>query len=186
MNLVKKVERFAKENLDEVNLEHSKRVRKIALKIAKNENANKEIVEMASWLHDIAKPKNPGLDHHIKGMEMSREFFQKIDADQNVAEEVIKCIESHMMKSDLPDAPRHDTIEAKVVFDADMINMISPFGISKLIFIFSKEGKDFNESIETVKKIAENGFKELQTETGKARPHYQGGTGRNRTSGQPR
>lgn len=168
MNILKRVEKFARENLDELNYEHSKRVRKFALKLAKKENANIEIVEIASWLHDIAKPKYSGMDHHIKGVEIAKEFFQKSGADQKLAEAVLHCIEAHMMKCDVPDAPQPNTIEAKVLLDADMINFISPFGIAKIIFKNAKDGKGFNECIDITKKVTENGFKELQTASGKA------------------
>ena len=130
MKLVAKVRKFVRENMDELNMEHTERVRRIALKLAKKENADKEVVEIAALLHDIAKPRGHVMDHHTKGVEIAREMLEGVGADQDLVKKALHCIETHMMKCDLPDAPRPDTAEARVVFDADMINLISPFGIS--------------------------------------------------------
>ena len=167
MKLVKKVEKFARENLNEMNWLHSQNVRKIARKLARMENADVEIVEIASLLHDIGRGKSEPFEHHIKGVEIAKNLLQELNADPKLIDEVLHCIEAHMMEIDLPDAPRPETIEAKAVFDADMINLISPFGISKLIFMMTKAGKTFRESVDLAKRQTEAAYNELKTESAK-------------------
>jgi uncharacterized protein len=166
MKLIKKVEKFAKENLGEMNLLHVQDVRKIARKLAKAEGANAETVDIASLLHDIGKEKSSPLEHHIKGVEIAKNLLQELNADKKLTDEVLHCIDAHMMQTELPNAPRPKTIEAKVVFDADMINLISPFGIAKLIFMRAKE-KTFTESVDFAKKTTEAAYRELKTESAK-------------------
>ncbi|MFH0832674.1 MAG: HD domain-containing protein [Candidatus Aenigmatarchaeota archaeon] len=165
MKLIKKVEKYAKENLNELNYEHSQLVRKIAKKLAKKENANLEVVEIAALLHDIAREKDG--DHHIAGKEIAKEQLQKMGADQAMIDSVSHCIEAHSMKTVHPDLLRPQTIEAKVLFEADMINLMSPFGIVKMMYKSAKKDAGFLASIEEAKKISEAAYSELQSENGK-------------------
>ena len=167
MKLIKKVERFARENLSEMNWLHSQGVRKIAKRLSKKEGANLEVVEIASLLHDIGREKGEPLEHHIRGVEIAKNLLQELGTDTEMTKEVLHCIEAHMMEKDLPDAPRPNTTEAKIVFDADMINLISPFGICKLIFMRARDGKTFKEAVDSAKMQTEAAYNELKTEAAK-------------------
>ena len=63
--------------------------------------------------------------------------------------------------------PQPTTIESKAVYDADMINLCSPFGIAKTIFLNTKQGRNFKETINFVKSISVKAFNDLKTESGK-------------------
>jgi len=171
------VKNFVKENLDLFNYNHTLRVRKLALKIAKKEGADRKVVEMAAFLHDIGKPKSEANKHHEKSVEMAREFLKgKFDSD--FIEKVCHCIETHMAPFVFPNCPMPDNLESKVVFDADMIDLMSPSGILKIVYLACKMGKSFEESVKIAKDDFQGAYDCLQTETGRkiASKYYKLGT----------
>jgi len=141
-----KIEKFVSSKLDSLNWYHTNEMRPIARKLAGLEKADKEIVEVAVLFHDIGKIKG-GKGHSQRGADMARKYLEREDYEQNFVEEVVYCIIAHSLpwnnKSNLINTP-----EAKVVFDADMIQQISKFGIIKHVFIFEDELlKDFKEGL---------------------------------------
>lgn len=66
---------------------HIERVWKLSKKIAKNEEANTEIVELAALLHDIADPKFHDGDETL-AIKISLEFLKSIDVEENIINQV--------------------------------------------------------------------------------------------------
>ena len=69
-------------------INHCIAVRDIAVKIAKKADANIELVEAGSLLHDIGRSKIHGLHHAIEGVKIAK----KLDLDESI----IKIIERHI------------------------------------------------------------------------------------------
>jgi len=69
-------------------INHCIAVRDIAVKIAKKANANIELVEAGSLLHDIGRSKTHGINHAIEGVKIAK----KLDLDESI----IKIIERHI------------------------------------------------------------------------------------------
>ena len=69
-------------------INHCIAVRDIAVKIAKKTDANIELVEAGSLLHDIGRSKIHGLHHAIEGVKIAK----KLDLDESI----IKIIERHI------------------------------------------------------------------------------------------
>lgn len=177
-----KLQEFAKQNLNDLVYFHTKAVVELALKLAKKEGADKKIVEAAAWLHDIGNIKEgakPG-NHHIFSVEIARQILTEQGKDAEFIEKVCSCIKEHMgpisekllnfvKEAGLTetDIPRPSTIESKVVYDADMINLMGPWGTAKVIFLESKQGKSFSEIIKGRKDFQKIIFDDLKTESGK-------------------
>lgn len=105
-------------------LEHTLRVRNIALHIGKIENANLEILEIAALLHDIGREhqqKSLGkICHAEKWAELAKEILDRYDFSQEIKDWVIHCIATHRKKwTKIP-----ESLEAKILFDADKIDSI--------------------------------------------------------------
>jgi uncharacterized protein len=177
-----KIKQFVKENLDDLNYFHTKEVVELALEIAEKEGANKEIVETAAWLHDIGKIKKEAVvgNHHIFSVEVAKELLKEQGCDEEFIKRVCTCIKEHMgpwdekLKEHLKkaglteqDAPRPSTTESKVVYDADMINYMGPFGTSKVIYLEAKKGISFSDIIKERTAKPKVIFEDLKTETGK-------------------
>jgi len=162
-----KIVDFVKENLDTMNYNHTLKVRKLAIKIAKKEGADRKVVGVASLLHDVGKLKSELSKHHEKSVEMAREFL-KNKYDNAFIEKVCNCIERHMAPFVFgEDIPRPNDLESKVLYDADMIDLISPNGIFKMVYLNCKRGKSFEESVRQTKKNFQDAYNDLQTETGR-------------------
>ncbi len=178
---IKQIKEFARKNLDELNYMHTKNVVKIALALAEKEGADKEVVEIAAWLHDIGKSdkNSTPINHHSLGVKIAEDLLNKLQADTQKTKEICHIIEAHMgppckfWLSELKkvgrtfDFPRPNAKEAKIIYDADMIDLFSPFGIAKLIYLRTKSGKDFLDSIEGAKDSAFAAYNDLQTRSGR-------------------
>jgi putative nucleotidyltransferase with HDIG domain len=183
MDPLEEVRKYAKENLDELRWLHTKDVVKIAISLAEKEGADKEIVEISAWLHDIGTSnKNANvIDHHIYSAEIARNLLKDSGLKEEKVEKITKCILEHMgpYKSEFLNAflkaegkdwsflPRPSSIEAKVVYDADMLNLGGPFGVAKIIFLNAKQGKSFKESLEAARNLSQLAIGDLKTKSGK-------------------
>lgn len=127
---LEKIEAYVCSKLDSLNWQHTQEVRQIALKLARLEKADKEIVDVAVLFHDLGKYNGKNEGHAERSGEMARKYLERENFEQRFIEEVVYCVLVHS-------APLHNeshlvkTPEAKVLFDADMIQQISEFGIIK-------------------------------------------------------
>lgn len=114
--------------------EHVYRVLYLALDIANHEtNINKDILITACLLHDIGREKqfkNPTLCHAKIGAEMAYEFCIQNGFSILNAQHIKECIYTHRYRSD--NTPT--SIEAKVLFDADKLDVTGTIGIARTLF----------------------------------------------------
>ena len=115
---------------------HVERVRKNALKLARLEGADLMIVETAVLLHDIARNaeirKRGSFCHALEGAKKSVKILDKYDIDLSVIEQVAHAIEAHRKRNTC----QPETIEAKVLQDADRLDSLGAVGIGR-IFLFA-------------------------------------------------
>ena len=132
-NLIENTVEFVKEKLEGAEAGHDwfhiERVWKLTKKIAETENCNREVVELAALLHDIADPKFHNGDETI-ALKVSREFLESQNASQNVTEKVLFIIKNISFKN-RGEAPKDLPIELKIVQDADRIDAIGAIGIGR-------------------------------------------------------
>ncbi len=179
---LKQIEKFVKNKLDTLNYMHTMAVRPIAGYIAEKEKANKQIVDISVLFHDITKTKlEKELYHHKEGADIAKNFLKKIKADKKFIDNVHHCVLAHSTplryfrdkakkaNKKVGFLPWPKTKEAKILFDADMIQQISPFGITKGLFIkYSVYKKHFKKGLLEVKKtLTEDAYKNIFTKTGK-------------------
>lgn len=123
------IEDFVKKNSAEMEWMHTRRIRPIAAELAEKEGADKEIVDIAVLFHDIGRGKCES-DHSLKGEEITKDFLEKQKFDQDFVNKVCDAVRRHSGPwKENAEMPK--TIEDKVVFDADMIQQRSAFGIAK-------------------------------------------------------
>lgn len=129
-NQIEKIEFYVCSKLDSLNWQHTRLVRPIAQKLARLEKADKEIVDVAVLFHDLGKHNGKNEGHAERSGELARKYLERENFEQNFIEEVVYCVLVHSH-------PWHEqshlvtTSEAKVLFDADMIQQLSEFGIIK-------------------------------------------------------
>lgn len=151
---------------------HVERVRNVALCIARREKANREIVEVAALLHDIGRKEEMeskgAICHAEKGALMTRDILEKLRIDQETIEAVAHCVASHRYrKGNIP-----ETLEAKVLFDADKLDSIGAIGIAR-DFLFAGNAGSGNLYTGNENRLAKTGKDYSYTEEDSAVLEYE-------------
>jgi uncharacterized protein len=103
---------------------HVLRVLALAERMAEAEGADAEIVRTAALLHDIARDGSQG-DHALAGAETARRLLAGHPAEK--VEAVAHAIAAHRFRS----GPAPQTLEAKIVHDADKLDAIGAVGVAR-------------------------------------------------------
>lgn len=114
--------------------EHIYRVLFVALDIASYETGvNYDVLIAACLLHDIGRKEqfdNPQLCHAKVGSGKAYQFLIENGWNEDASRHVSDCIRSHRYRRDnLP-----ETLEAKILFDADKIDVTGAIGIARTLF----------------------------------------------------
>ena len=143
--------------------DHIYRVYMLALRLAESEGADVEIVKAAVLLHDINEFHETELDaqqreeHHIA----SADFAEKILSTEGWSKKRIvavkHCIRAHRFRSY---AERPNTIEAKILFDADKLDAIGAIGVARAVAYAVRSGQPLFSEVST--KFLETGAKESE------------------------
>lgn len=132
-NLIENTVRFVKEKLKGAEAGHDwyhiERVWKLSKKIAETEDCNREVVELAALLHDIADPKFHNGDETL-ALSVSSEFLKNQQASEEIIERVLFIIKNISFKN-RSEAPENLPIELKIVQDADRIDAIGAIGVAR-------------------------------------------------------
>lgn len=121
--------------------DHIYRVLYVALDIASTEkDINRDVLIAACLLHDIGREeqyRDPSVDHALAGSEKAYDFLRFNGWSEARAEHVRACIETHRYRTDR--VPQ--TLEAKIVFDADKIDATGTLGIARTLQHKGVEGE---------------------------------------------
>ena len=111
--------------------DHTLRVHKLCIRIGKEEGADLDILEMASYLHDIGRPvqdRSKGtICHAEEGAKIAAELLDGFDMDDKTRSNIIHAIRTHRFRG----TNKPETLEAKVLFDADKLDAIGAIGIGR-------------------------------------------------------
>jgi uncharacterized protein len=127
-------------------INHVMRVYNLCLELAKYEaTVDLDILRTAALLHDIARTKEDeyvqrgtlDVDHAILGAEMSDKILRELGYPDEKIERVKHCIASHRFRGENP--PR--TIEAKILSDADKLDVLGATGIARSFTIGGENGQ---------------------------------------------
>jgi uncharacterized protein len=114
--------------------EHIYRVLYMALDIAKHEkNVDLDFLIAACLLHDIGRGeqfRNPALSHAQVCSEKAYQYLFKNDWPEKKAAHVRECILTHSFRS----GHFPESIEAKILFDADKLDATGTLGIARSLF----------------------------------------------------
>jgi uncharacterized protein len=117
-------------------IDHTRCVVKLARNIAKKEKANLRIVTVAAYFHDFAPRRTLLFEGHTKvSAEEARKYLHSVNFSKNEINEICNCIDSSSYGSEeLGFSP--ESIEAKIVRDADWLDAIGARGIAR-VFAFA-------------------------------------------------
>ena len=157
MNIETKYEKIVEVVKDKLtcsahNLDHVFRVYNLCLLISKCEkNVDLEILIPAALLHDIARveeseDKTGKIDHAVLGSEIAGRILRNLEYEEEKIEKIKHCIKTHRFRTgNIP-----HTIEAKILFDADKLDVIGASGIARTFMLAGQFGQSLtiNESLE--------------------------------------
>lgn len=129
---IRRTKKYVKRELGKGNAHgwwHVYRVWKNAVKIAKAENADLFLVQLAALLHDVADWKfcYGDLSTESEGV---REWLEGLGIDEEVISQVCKIVKNVSFKG-VGVESEMETIEGKVVQDADRLDAIGAIGIAR-------------------------------------------------------
>lgn len=111
--------------------DHTLRVYNLCMHIGRVEGADLEVLKIAAYLHDVARPlqdqSRGAVCHAEKGAEMARALLQHYPLSEDRKANVIHCIRSHRFRGNC----HPETVEARVLFDADKLDSIGAIGIAR-------------------------------------------------------
>ncbi len=118
-------------------MDHILRVHELCMALAKSEpDADLEVLEAAVLLHDIARVREDedysgNIDHAVLGSVLAEKVLKDIGFPAEKIEKVRQCIITHRFRTG--NEPK--TIEAKILFDADKLDILGAIGIARLFMV---------------------------------------------------
>lgn len=131
IELFSKVQELLQRRTGAHSLDHVLRVRKYALEIASKEKADKRIVEAMALLHDLVRYEGEKEEDSVKDTLVQAEKILKETNEYSSVEvkDILDGIKSHSLHSKIKTEPQ--TLEAKILFDADKLDSVGPIGIAR-------------------------------------------------------
>ena len=118
--------------------DHTQRVFNLCMHIGRVEGADLQVLEIAAYLHDVGRSyedeSRGEICHAERGAEMARELLATYPTSDEQKANIIHCIRSHRFRGNR----QPETLEAKVLFDADKLDAIGAVGIART-FLFAGE-----------------------------------------------
>lgn len=170
MNIVDEIEKEVKDYIEEYKnnsedhydfwKEHIKYVCKESVDLAKQYNADAEIVQLGALLHDIALIRQIGdrKDHHINGKIIAEEMLSKYSYPIDKMNKVLNCIYNHRSSKN------GTTLEDLCVADADIL---AHFDNIPMLFnsAYNRCNINLNEVREWMRESFEKDYNDLSERT---------------------
>jgi uncharacterized protein len=119
-------------------LEHTERVYRLCMHIGAVEGADLEVLAIAALLHDVGRSiqdRSKGtLCHAEQGALIAADILGSHPIPEDKKDNIIHCIQSHRYRN----SHHPETLEAKVLFDADKLDAIGAVGIARA-YLFAGE-----------------------------------------------
>jgi len=118
--------------------DHTRRVAALCEHIGRVEKADLKVLRIAAYLHDIGRchqDRSSGRQCHAReGARMAADILGAMPLTGSEKENIIHCVRSHRFREN--HAP--ETLEAKVLFDADKLDAIGAVGVARA-YLFAGE-----------------------------------------------
>ena len=116
--------------------DHSERVLRNALVLGRELGANPRILAAAALLHDIGRPEESAsrgaICHAKRGAELARPILRDLGYDEAEITAISAAIATHRFRR----GKGPETLEARILFDADKLDAIGAVGIGRA-FLFA-------------------------------------------------
>lgn len=141
-----KVKEFVKERLEGKDSAHDwwhvHRAWKNAVRIGKEEGGDLFVIELAALLHDVEDWKFS--DSRDSGKNLAREWLEEMGVSDDIVSRVTDIVENVSFKGAGVDSEM-ESLEGKIVQDADRLDAIGAIGIARCFAYGGSEGKPIHE-----------------------------------------
>jgi uncharacterized protein len=147
--------------------DHTLRVYRLCQHIGRVEKVDMDVLLTAAYLHDVGRcyqdASNGAVCHAEKGARMAEPIVKALPFCDDQKWNIVHSIKSHRFRNDL----KPQTMEAKVLFDADKLDAIGAVGIARAYLFAGEIGAKLHNAgrvIEQTEMYSENdtGFREYQ------------------------
>jgi len=118
--------------------EHTLRVSRLCRQIGSVEGADMDVLMAAAYLHDIGRCyqdiSNGEVCHAVKGAQMARPIVEGLSLSAEQKENILHSVRAHRFRG----TQGPETLEARVLFDADKLDAIGAVGVARA-FLFAGE-----------------------------------------------
>ncbi len=124
-------------------MDHVMRVYDTCMRLAEGEpGIDLDVLRAAALLHDIARVEEYGdisgeVDHAVLGVEKAARVLERLGFPDDKIDSILHCIVSHRFRGG--NAP--ETREAKILFDADKLDMVGAVGVARSFIIAGQYGQ---------------------------------------------
>ncbi len=178
MNIIKEVKKFVEKESRKPESKygyepfvfHFGPTAKYAEELAKKLGADKEVVVIAAWLHDIGSVMKGRKDHHLTGAKIAEAKLKELNYPLEKIELVKRCILNHRGSQ----KRKPGSLEEKIIADADALsNFDNIAGIFKAAFIY--ENLNQGQAKDSVRRKLKNKWEQLNFESSRdiIRPKYE-------------
>ena len=139
-------------------MEHVMRVYNLCLHLAKHElNVDLDVLKTAALLHDIARvkefnDKTGSIDHSALGAEMAEKILGTLGYSKEKIAHVKHCIAAHRFRGKV----KPQTKEAKILFDADKLDVLGAIGVARSFMIAGQYGQKIYSDISIQEYLKDN------------------------------
>ena len=120
--------------------DHTLRVYNMCMHIGQVEGADMEVLAIAAYLHDVGRPfqdrSKGGTCHAQKGAAIAERLLEDVFISEDRKANIIHSILSHRFRGN----NQPETLEAKVLFDADKLDSIGAIGIGRAFQFAGENG----------------------------------------------
>ncbi|NIO38592.1 HD domain-containing protein [Candidatus Bathyarchaeota archaeon] len=139
-------------------MEHIERVFTLCLHLAEYEsNVDLDVLKTAALLHDLARvkefrDKTGTIDHATLGAEMAARILKDLRHSDEKISRVKHCITTHRFRGN----SKPQTIEAKILFDADKLDVLGAVGVARSFMMAGQYGQKIYSDISLKNYLANN------------------------------
>ena len=119
-------------------LDHVLRVTRLCEVIGEAEHADMQILIPAALFHDIARPqeKKTGIPHQEEGARIAEAYLRQTGYEPARIPAIVHAIHSHRFST----GPEPETLEAKILSDADKLDAMGAVGIARTFMQAGEHG----------------------------------------------
>lgn len=136
-------------NLPQFKIDHILRVLRYSLMLSTKRNVDFDVITLAALMHDLALYTSGRRNHAIESSKVAEKYLHGINYPKEIKEKVVRAIAVHSG----PLAFEANTLEEKILQDADTIDKVGAFGITAFLLYCGSRKYTPKQSLDEIKKV---------------------------------